>query len=420
MVEIISISSVDNCFIERISDKRKMTTDPRRSLTKIDDYETSNFEEWVEESNQQKFKEGDKVVFVDCYGSDSANLGMSANLGWARRKLKKGNEYTIKKVSHEKGLELTDDSTSWNYIFNPLQFTKKENDFETSDFEEWVEESKREFKIGDKVKLVGLNPSHDWNNTYATIVKNDGEILGLEREKDKAYGTIGRNSDYLILVDEPKETDYEEWVEESINLNKNDLDRMIGRRLISTTSNSNSKFLKPATGTIIGYVSIYHNSDDIFYLVEFDSEYIIQNETNVYNCSPNIFRDYKEVNLPYNTPHNNSDWVDGRSDYFEFIDEPEETNFEEWVEETKTYKFKKGDRVKVIRCDDGNKLIGETGTITHKEGSDLFVIEFDKKVKISSNSTGENGWFGYDYEIELIDDEPEDTNYEEWIEETIK
>ncbi len=126
------------------------------------------------------------------------------------------------------------------YVCLIVEIYNNEDDYETSDYEEWVEESvKMEYVYGDTVEVKGHIDGKIFGNEIGTVigVNSSGEYLVnfLNRNdlhdgndvSDEWSGKIMGSADdesgnlwwvkpiHMKQIDDTEEQDYEEWVEES-------------------------------------------------------------------------------------------------------------------------------------------------------------------------------------------------------------
>ncbi len=310
-----------------------------------------------------------------------------------------------------------------------------------------LENKKNKFEVGDKVKIPNKR----------TINRDFGIFYDLENIKTKMdvkvfdlpYWTIKKISpdgkcdfnelifswvvdDLVPYEDEPEEQDYEEWVDESVTNDK--LNNMIGRRVRVTRLHSSPRIVN-MTGVIVGYVSGFMSSADLYYLVDFDKEYDVQNVTLVQNYRPNTFDDYREVNLPFSGNYTNTTWIDGKDNHFTLIDDnPEEQDYEEWtIDETNNIEktscvinghiYRVGDMVKhIVRKNDLplNSMTPEN----FYEILNIHDYGFQKYLIIRDNDGYEDEYNVYWFEPPISKEsfqkqDVEEQDYEEWNEKKI-
>jgi hypothetical protein len=397
-------------YFTRVDDGKKSSSYYRPlkgSIIPLDDFEESNYEEWIEESKGYKFKKDDRAIYSGRipFKSDSFIL--------------KDTQCTIIDpglggififVKFDKNTKL-DDKQKKYYVYS--DFLKPIDDYETSNYEEWVEESKwddepycldkkgNRLYRGDKIIYNFPNTNFPLANNQVGIIISiyDDDSCEIEFEKN-----VHSESEFVLKIetcpnqsctkyveDIPEETNYEEWLEENLKHKK----YTKGTKVIYKGSRygNNSTILDGEVGiisSVINFGSVWADYYIIFSKYPPSARkpkhwrFIIGNKFMVEECE------------------------------IESIDDYETSNYEEWVEESKQNNFKIGDLVKINNIGKDERRYGLIGYITSKLTSDMWTIQI-----IKGNKYYYVNWFisSHYRNLELSDDF-EETNYEEWVDES--
>lgn len=264
-------------------------------------------------------------------------------------------------------------------------------------FNEYLSESKKHnFKVGDEVfstkKYMDSNEVCDGSlSSYDAIVRHEKIIPGRKYEivaihpnyPNRLDVGVGYWIDYKCFepFDEPEDNNFEQW-NESV---KNNL--KIGDRV-------KIKYLPQLQGKS----AIITNIKRVKGIFEEElSRPIIYLKLN---------GEDKDTKFCY---------LHDSSKYLTLIDPNEDTNYEEWVEESFTRHLRKGDRVICLNnsgIEDDVKL-NKVYTLTKDE---WLSSDNEPVITINSEKFGDYNTYAYRYKL-VEEDELEDSNMEEWLEE---
>jgi hypothetical protein len=181
-----------------------------------DEPETSNFEEWVEESiNPSRVKHNDYLICVNNEYDSSLKIGEKYKIIQIWEQLPENpGVFRILLNINNRGKSFDVDSSYAN------QF-KIIDEPETSNYEEWIEESKQEFNIGDRV--THKNFPKLYYGIIMGILDNNYNVQWYNTSNDRELNKIWLPKSILVYdrKNNFETSNFEKWIEES-HINKFD------------------------------------------------------------------------------------------------------------------------------------------------------------------------------------------------------